>query len=215
MPPLVVPQVCRYAVNQTIGGQDVVNILDMQVDTTGSTTGRSDALFNVAGDILNAWSARILVNQSNQLSALSVSWLDLNTLDGNTGERSGTSANAWPKAGSLTGTGVMPAMVSLRADKATSGGRGTKRGRIYFAGMREDDTAPGVAMSWTSTIVRDWNAGLALFLQNINDQDAAGIPFDIQRQLVVVHAGLGTFSEVTGLSANPLISTQVRRGALR
>ena len=42
--PLIAPQCARFAVNAVINDRPCVNILDMQVDTTGSTTSRPAAL---------------------------------------------------------------------------------------------------------------------------------------------------------------------------
>ena len=215
MPVLVVPDVCRFSVHQSLGGQEVVNIIDMQVDTTGSEVSRSEALFDVAGDILNNWNDHILGGQINDLQAVSVDWIDLNSENGPTGSRSTTSANQWPKAGSDAGSSIMPGMVALRIDKQTAGGRGTKKGRMYLAGVHEDATPSADSQRWDPGYTSGWTGRVTDLLEGINDQDLGGIPLAVSRQMVVVHAKLGTYSEVTGLSANPYIATQVRRGSLR
>jgi len=215
MAPLVVPGVCRFSVHQSLGGQAVVNIVDMQVDTTGSEVGRADALFEVAGDILNNWDDHLLSLAVNELVAEEVRWLDLDSLTGPTGSRSSTDANVWPKEGGDITASVMPGMVAMRVDKRTTGGRGTKQGRMYLAGLNEVQTASGVALSWEPATVSGYNAALASFLSGINDQDIGGVPLAVQRQMVVVHGSTSTYSDVESLQVNPLISTQVRRGALR
>lgn len=215
MAPIVVPGVTRFAVNQQIGGQDVVNIVDMQVDTTGSQLDRGTANLRVAEDILDNWDDHILGNLVAELSGQNVSWLDLNSLDGNVGVTTVGKTTTWPKAGGVAGFPVMPAMIALRVNKATSGGRGTRQGRMYLAGASEDWTATGVSQSFTAAIVASWNGFLQLFLNGIND---AGISAEPQRQMVVVHdtiTAAPSFTEVTGLTADSRISTQVRRGSLR
>lgn len=211
----MIPGVCRFAVNQRIAGQQVVNIVDMQIDTTGSEVSRADAVFEVAGDILNNWTDHILTLQVDELQAESVSWLDLDSLSGSVGERTSTSAEVWPQGGTQTTQAVLPSLVALRIDKNTEGGRGTKKGRMYLSGMNEGATDAGVALSWSSGFLPAAQAGVDAFLAGINDQDIGGVPLAVQRQMVVVHATAGTYSEVRSLSVNPLISTQVRRGALR
>lgn len=215
MAPIVVPGVCRYSVHQRLGGQNVVNIIDMQIDTTGSNVSREDAIHGVAGDIINNWSDHILVEQRADLVAEEVRWLDLNSLTGSTGARNSTDGETWPKAGSLTGSAVMPAIVSLRVDKSTTGGRGTKRGRMYIAGVTEDATDAGVSQTWRQGVIDVWNDNLAEFLSGINDQDIGGLPLDVQRQMVVVHSVTETYSDVESLTVNPNIASQVRRGVLR
>lgn len=215
MAPIVVPGVARFSVIQSIGGQPVVNIIDMQVDTTGSPVSRSEALDIVAGDILNNWDDHILQAQRADISAQEVRYLDLNSLNGPTGSRSSTSANTWPKAGADSAGASMPAVVAMRVDKRTAGGRGTKQGRMYLAGIHEQGTDNGVTQTWNSSWITSFNAALASFLEGINDQDFGGVSTDIQRQMVVVHSTTQTYSEVLSLSVNPAVSTQVRRGTLR
>lgn len=211
----MIPDVCRFSVVQQLGGQPVINIIDMQVDTTGSEVSRADALHEIAGDILNNWDDHVLIEQRADVTALEVAWLDLDSLTGSTGTRSSTSANTWPKAGGYVSGSVMPAVVALRVDKNVDAARGSKKGRMYLAGMSEEATGTGVSQQWDANAVSVMNGAMADFLAGINDQDIAGIPLAVQRQMVVVHAAAGTYSEVSSLTVNPNVSTQVRRGVLR
>lgn len=213
MAPLVVPDVCRFTVNQTFEGQPVANIIDMQIDTTGSSTTRTDAIFNIAGDILNNWTDHVLQFQSNNLTAVDVSWVDLNTLTGSTGARSTTSDNSWPQAGPGAQS-AFPGMVALRVDKQVVGNRQARNGRMYLCGMSEDLTADSPANEWAPSTISSYQAEINEFLDGINDQDIGGIPIDIQRQLVVVHTvnGVGTgYSEVSNLLVRSRVASQVRR----
>lgn len=215
MAPIVAPKVCRYTVNQTLGGQPVVNVLDMVLDEGAEPQSREEQLFEVAGDILNNWTDHILAFQCDDLEAVSVSWLDLSSLAGSRGERTSTSTNTWPENGGNVTQAVMPAVVAARIDKSTSGGRGTKGGRMYLAGMPEARTPEGSALSWDSATVDLINDYLSDFLDGINDQQG---PYTDTRALCVNHTRDGEYigsSIVQTLTLNSLVATQVRRGALR
>lgn len=215
MPPIIVPNVARYTVNQSIGGQVVANVLDMHVVSNDPLVDREQALYDVAGDILNNWDDHIAVMQTRDLNLLSVSWLDLSSLDGTRGERTSTDATTWPSVGSASQTATMPGVVALRVDKSVVGTRGSRNGRMYLAGIPEEWTATGVTQTWTNAALGAWNGYLADFLNDINQ--TAGPDFQ-ERDLVVIHTvggAYGSVSKVLELTANPAVSTQVRRGLLR
>lgn len=216
MAPIVAPLVARFSVNQQLAGQQVVNVIDMQITNISPFETREDALFSKAGDILNNWSDHILAFQCDDIQALSVSWLDIDSLDGSRGERSSTDDHSWPMQGGNVSQGIMPGMVAARVDKATAGGRGTKAGRMYLAAMPEARTDDGSALSWSAGTVTTINEYLDDFLNGINGTEGAG-PLD-EGYMVVVHTRDGEWTDstpVTALTLNPLVSTQVRRGALR
>lgn len=215
MAPIVAPQICRYTVNQVIGGQPVANILDIRVFDENPLDTRENLLFEVGGDILNNWDDHILDFQINELQAISVSWIDLDSLDGSRGERQSTSANTWPKAGGNASDPALPAVTALRVDKGTTGGRGTKSGRMYIAGVAETHTPVDNTQSWSTEMREAVDARLEDFLSGIAGE--AG-PDGREQDLVVVHTRDGvyrSYSVVNSLACNPAISTQVRRGTLR
>lgn len=215
MAPIVAPDICRYTINQTLGGQPVVNIVDMWVISTNPLEDRATHLYEVAGDILNNWSDHVLAGQVDNLVAESISWIDLDSLDGVRGERSSTDDNDWPQSGGLTAQATMPAVVAFRIDKNTSGGRGTKSGRMYLSGIPEDFTDPNSAQSWGPTVVDGLNAQMASFLSGINNEEG---PDGKEQDMVVIHTRDGVYRDysiVTSLTANSAVSTQVRRGVLR
>lgn len=215
MAPIVAPNIARFTVNQAIGGQDVANVLDMRVTNINPLESRDQALFELAGDILNNWSEHIQAFQIDDISALSVSWLDLDSLTGTRGERTQTSTYEWPRNGRNVTDAAMPAVVAARVDKATTGVRGTRGGRMYISGCVEQWSAASVTMTWDSATQDSLNGFLADFLDGINDE--AGVNGRDQ-ELVVVHTRNGAYldySAVSALTLNPNISTQVRRGTLR
>lgn len=135
-PILVAPSVCRYTVNGTYLGRPVANILDQVIiDNVGPTT-RHDAIDDVAGDIIDAWSQHILSFVNTGYTATSVSWVDLDNANGETGSKSSTTDESWPQSG-LSDGDPYAASVALLVTKETSSGRGQRNGRMFIAGLDE------------------------------------------------------------------------------
>lgn len=177
--PFVVPGVCRYTINGTINDRTSANILDMQIDTTGTVVTRTEAVLEVAKDILNAWHGNVLAGLSAGAVATSVTWVDLDEADGSTGEITSTSSNNWPSGGPAGGE-TLPGATSVLVRKLTTSGRGQRSGRLYLAGMNEGAIQ---GQFLTAGAFAGLQTQFDNFANAINDQ---GI-FDIQRQLVVVH----------------------------
>lgn len=211
MAPIVIPNIVRYAVNGSYAGETVANILDMEVVVTSEPIDdRAEAIFEVAGDILNNWDDHLLNLATERYTATSVSWVDLNSFDGETGSRSSTSANTWPAPGRNTGTG-MPGNVSCRVEKNQSGGRRTRNGRMYLVGHSEQGTDVNSPNLWTSAHQAAVNETVSDFLDGINNE--AG-PDGREQALVVLHTPEGaavSSSLVTSLTCRPVVATQSRR----
>lgn len=213
MAPLVVPNVCRFSVVQSFEGEPVVNIVDMQVDTTGTPQSRADAIYEIAGDILNNWDDHILEYQTDNLTALRVDYMDLNSLDGVTGSRSTTSDKTWPAAGPTVASSF-PGMVALRVDKVVGGNRQTRNGRMYLAGITESATEDSPANQFSATFVSNMQGVIDDFLEGINDYEGSEFPLDRQQRLVVVHTvdGVGNgYTVVDRLVVRSQVASQVRR----
>lgn len=210
MAALVAPGCARFTVNAVYSGQPVANIIDMQVDTTGSPETREQALFDAAGDIINNWDDHVRALLCAPYVAQSVSWVDLNSLDGSTGERSTTSDTTWPAVGGSAAQ-AFPGSVALRIDKRQDGGRRARNGRMYLVGINEGGQGNGTNNTWDGGILTTFNTAMAAFLSGINDQLPGS---DVQKQMVVIHTVDGAFvsySDVTALQANPLVASQRRR----
>lgn len=216
--PFVVPNVCRFTVNGTLLGRPVANIIDMQIDTTGSPLDRGDDIFDTCGDILNNWHTQILSFVSNQYQATSVSWVDLDTATGTTGERSSTSAHTWPANGSGTSESYSPG-TSILIKKETGSRRGSKAGRMYLAGLTEGNVTGNSLSSGQQAAIQ---AKFDTLFTNLND--SSGTAHD--RNLVVVHILTrgastrpgrpgppltGDWSDLTAFSVQTLLATQRRR----
>ena len=209
---LIAPAICRFAVNGTYGGRAVVNIVDMQIDTTGSTLAREDACFQQAGIIINEWDDSILTNLESYYKANSVSWVDLNSEDGSVGERTSTVDTTFPQPGKRTGTAAMPGNVALRINKTIVAQRGQRQGRMYLAGVSEAMTNGSVPNSLEAGQIATWNTALAAFLGDIAQSDSD--PLSYNSKMVVVHTVDGvftTYSDVTALTVDEFLGSQRRR----
>lgn len=208
--PVVVPGVCRFAVNQRYGPQEVINILDMQIDTTGTIDSREEGIFNVAGDIINNWMDHISAQGVQGLVVENVSWVDLDSEDGSVGSRNSTSAWTLPDTEGYVGNGF-PGNVAVLVTKQVRGTRTSRNGRMYLAGADEAQTTAAAPSTLTASAITSYNAALALFLSGIND--AEGLD-DITRQLVVVsgaETASPTYNPVENLTVQATLATQRRR----
>lgn len=211
MPPIIAPGVCRFTVNGTYGGQVVANIIDMEIDTTGSIDSREDAIFAQAGILINEWSDSILEMLVPAYVATSVSWIDLNSLDGPTGNRTSTDQQTWPLGGQ-NAEGAMPGNVAMRVDKQTTASRGQRKGRMYLPGLSEAFTLPGTPNTIDPAQVGPINGLLQSFLGDL-EQTGTDIP-NYESRMVVVHTVDGVYesdSRVTALTVNTKVGSQVRR----
>lgn len=208
MAAIVANGVCRYAVHGLFAGRQVVNILDMKIDTTGVGTDRDEACFRQAGRILNAWNGNVLALLVNNYSAQSVSWVDLDELDGPTGQRTSTDTKTWPTSG-LSGNEALPGNVAIRINKITNSRRGSKQGRMYLCGADEFTTSDAAPNTVTETNQGLINAAMDTFLSEITSEE---VLYD--SQLHVVHTAAGVFttsSEVDALTVDATLGSQRRR----
>lgn len=217
--PLVVPGVCRYAVNGTVGTRTWSNIIDIDIDHDFGDPGadRATDVADMAKVVLEAWNDHIMPLQSNDLRLLNVSWTDLDTADGSTGETSvGIDTAAWPTDG---GSNIqsMPGCVAALVRKSIEGGRGRKNGRMYVCGVPDNATAVDFPNTMVAAVLALWEAGVDAFLARVNEHQAAPA---YQPELVVVHVTerdaeghptAGDFRPVTALTVDPTLATQRRR----
>ena len=219
MAAIVAPGVCRFTVNQTFAGQPVANIIDMRIDTTGSVISRHDAILDQAAKIIDGWDDRIRISQADDLSCNSVSWVDLDEADGETGERSVTSATTWPAVGG-GGSAPFSANVAVLITKTLEqSSRNRRNGRMYLCGGAETWTTAGAPNQVDAATRTTLNSNLALFLSGITSENGA---FGYDSDMCVVHTrNAGTpenpdivfdgNSDVLSLTVQPLLATQRRR----
>lgn len=214
---LIVPQVARFAVNQTLEGRAVVNVLDYRIDTTGSTMSRPDAVVGQAQSIASAWRARLRAYQVDDLSVNSVSYVDLNASDGVTGSIVNDGTNALPFPGTSVGT-PLPANTAALVTKAVTSARGRRNGRMFFSGVDEAATDSGNGNLLDSARVTALNTALGQFLSDTNELDTLGTAFESHMVVVSVTARdgqgnptAGVWADVQSLSVDNLLATQRRR----
>lgn len=207
---LVTPRIARFAVVQSFNGQDVINILDVDINTTSSVTSREEACFAVCGDILNNWNDHILPAQVNGLQAIEVRWVDLNSLDGSTGARSSTSAETWPANGGLTGA-PLPNNVTIRIRKNLQGStRVTRRGEVRLAGGEEAYTGPD-GITLTPATVSGLNDRWEDFKDGINGTRVVeGYEVNLAQVHTVNEEAVG-HSIISTFEVVPVVGTQRRR----
>lgn len=177
--------ICRFVVEQRLEGRDVVNILDYQIDTTGSTSTRAEAIEEMASIILQEWHDSIRPMQIDDLELRQVSWVDLDDVDGTTGSTvDGSGAAVWPSTGTSAGL-PLPANVAVLVHKNVIATRNTRSGRMYLCGWSEGISDAGNGNAVTAAELVTINTNLAAFLGDTN-QDS-GIPGSYQSFMAVVH----------------------------
>lgn len=216
MAKIVANGVCRFTVHGTTVDRPWAVILDMDIETTGGIESREDAIFAVAGDIINNWVEYLLPLQDSSGSLTGVSWVDLDNLNGTTGSRSNTSEHTLPLPGGSSGGLDSSATAVLVRKELAGAGRGSRPGRMYFpgpSGSAYEDNELG------SSSLAGWQTAFNSFFDNITDEGGLGMA---ALDLCVVHTpGISeyapgdtytaTSTHVVALSVQPRVATQRRR----
>lgn len=161
MPPLVVNGVARYAVIGSFVGTETATILDVQIDTTGTSTDRANAIDDEATVIVNAWVARLLVHQCDQWSMQAIRWVDLDSTSGSVGE----------KAAIHQGTNFsqpFPGNIAALITKQVGSSRNTRQGRMFFPGIPEDYTSDADPQHLTASVATTMGTNFELFRNDID-----------------------------------------------
>nr|CRY96610.1 hypothetical protein [uncultured prokaryote] len=211
---LVLDDICRYTMNHEFLGRPAISILDMHIIHTGDVS-RATACYNVAGDLLNNWTDHMMGIMSIDVSFESVSWVDLDSLDGSTGSRSTTDDNTLPEAGGATGEPIS-ASVALLVHKQATATRGQRQGRWFIPGATEQNVDGNII---TSSFVTAVNGNLGDFLDGVSDEN----PLEaVEKYPVVLHTeNQGTpeapvivatgASRIEALTVDPRVASQRRR----
>lgn len=191
--PLVAPGVCRFSIVAQNLGELCVNIVDVDIDAGVGTT-RNEAIFGVAGDILNNWTDHVMPLLSTTYVAFQVRWVDLNSAEGTVGSRSSTDAEVWPALGGV-GSPPLPASVYARAYKRlVDRVRGERQGMMRIGGLNEINTDAGNGNLLSNGFVEDLTNGLEAFKDGVNGGSVGG-----SINIVVVHTVAGVYSSHTVL----------------
>lgn len=206
---LIVPFVCRFYVDFTLGGRPASVIVDATIaDIDGS---RPVNIEKTARMILAAWHAGPRSRQSNQITCVGVSWLDLNSATGSTGQvTTGPGGTpSWPADGGFDAVS-MPSNVALRVDKLTLSRRGHRGGRMYVPGMPESDT--DVPNTVAASRVTAWQAEFTEFFNAINGAVVTGTTIVIGLSVVhVPQSGDPDWSPMNGYRVTSTVRSQGRR----
>ncbi len=210
------PGVCRYTVMGTVIDRPFANIIDIEIDTSLGTGTRSDAIWAIAGDILNNYYEIIAENLVPEVTFEAVRWVDLDAIDGETGERTSTSEHTLPLSGNSTGD-IDAGSISMLVKKNLVGSaRNARSGRMYIPGLG----AAGIENNQLSEATHSvWQTRMSQFHENITDE---ALIYDFTVDMCVVHTpgiseyGEGTVYEATSTHVSNLtverrLATQRRR----
>lgn len=193
--PLIVPGVCRFAINGVFEGQPIANILDVHIDgTIGSN--RTANILDQAHIIVSAWADQVLDYVTASYTAESVSWLDMDSANGSTGSTSDGTGTDFPRAGQHPNS-PMPANVAWAIDKEISSLRGLRKGRMYVCGVPEGQQVGGSPNEILAATVAGFQTNMDQFLSDVNQSVSFNGNYD--SEIVVVH------TKNTGTEADPVI----------
>lgn len=215
--PLVVPGVVRFTVHGRYGNRDVANIYDVDINTRLGAS-RIDAINDLAGRLINAWTDEVLDWVASAYSARSVTWVDLDDDEGTTGERTSTLQHDWPIAGG-NDTDAMPGNVSILIRKVTDGQRGSRNGRMYLVGVPEEATTaadPNQLFDAYVGSVNDYMQDLLTEIDgdhplNIGSYDANSVVTHITSRDSAGNPATGIGHTITRLVCQQTLATQRRR----
>lgn len=214
--PLVAPDVCRYTMNGLWAGRQVANILDMVVDPSGTVLdGRDAAIEHVAGVLLDEFATWVVGALTVDYQFTSVSWVDLNSATGSTGERTSTDARTLPIVGGAGGAAAT-SNVAMLVKKVTTSARGQRAGRWYLPNPGEVQINEN---ELEATFRGEVQGNLNTFLENITE---TGVAASWPRFPTVVHTrNIGTPSnpnieyvdntQITTMQLQSRLATQRRR----
>lgn len=214
-PPLIYNSIVRYTYNSTYAGRDVANVMDMAVIPAGATT-RPVAIQRVAECLIDAWWDLLNLGPINTgFQTNSLSWVDMNSTSGSTGNTNAGFLHTLPKTGESDGN-RMPGNVAYRVNKSILGSRGKRSGRMYLAGVNEEATAKTNPNVLTSAYATDLGGKIATYFNAI-DETFTGVvtcyPVVTHTEEqgdppVIVAAG---FSTVTSFLVDTTLGSQRRR----
>lgn len=203
--------IVRYAINgRWSNGRPVVNILDMSVRQNPNfppepiiDEDRFDNVREKAIDIANNWRDHLLPNLTTAYTLENVSWVDLSSANGSTGE---TSPDEGPQSGALGADSSVPQNTLLITKVEGARTRGTRPGRWYLSGVPEGkiDNNGIVDPVWRTQM----DNALEDFRTGIEDQ---GVADDVWGVPVVVHEKSATAGEITAFRTSAKIGKQGRR----
>jgi hypothetical protein len=182
--PLVYAGVCRFTVHGHFGGVQVANVLDMHIDSQNGSN-RGDNILDQAKVIVDNWANHMMQVPSNTYTADRVSWVDLNSVDGETGETAEGTAHNFPASGGYPNA-ALPANVALVITKQVASARGKRKGRLFMVGLPESYTLSDQPNVVDPTYITNTQGHVNSFLSGINQSAGIG-GGNYDSELVVCH----------------------------
>lgn len=169
---LIAPSVARYTINGTYLGRPTANIIDMFIVQEVGILDRDDRVAQLAEFIRVQWNDRILPAQSTSFTAESVSWVDMNSVDGTVGVVTGSGGTAWPNQGETGGNPYSGSVAALITKQAVAR-RGQRQGRMFLPGLSESYVSGNeLDATWLNPL----NGQLAQFVADLSATDV--LPFE-------------------------------------
>lgn len=203
MSTLILANACRYEMQFEYLGRQGENIIDMLIDP--GTDSRDAAILSIGKKIIDSWTLNVLALLSNALTATNLHFTNLVAADASTGDITAGFTRSLPFSGELP-SDPLPSNVAIRVDKQILGVRGARSGRMFLAGVPENQQASG---QLSPASVANMNAALAQFLTDISITSA-----EYNCLPIVIHQpqiGAPTDSFVTGYSTLQPLHSQGRR----
>lgn len=214
--PIVAPDVVRYSINGNYLNRPAVNVLDMVVRSQDSEAQpRDEIIESVAGRLINQWVDNVMTRFNASYSFESVSWVDLNSVDGQVGSRTSTDEYTLPRAAVGAGQPLTAALAML-VEKVTQRQRGSRPGRWFLPAFTEGDINGNI---WESGTLVATNAALSNFLEEMTETGLGNEQYYFPTVVHTRNEGTPTNpnivyvnnTQINDLQASGRVSTQRRR----
>lgn len=207
MAPLISPDTARYAIEATYLDQPVVNVFDF-VGHDNSGTGADPSVIQTTGRaLIDNWYDLCQGALVSGYRVDNVRVTGLNSDDDYVGDITAGNDHPLPFTGGAGGDGA-PGSVAARVNKGTNGGRGTRSGRFYLAGV------PMSAIDG-NTLTAAYVSGLQDLVDTfLSEMTKTGTADVVQYFMTVIHLRGSVYqgnSQVTSLSAQTRLASQRRR----
>lgn len=199
MPPVVASDTIQISMlGRWTNGRPVVNVLHFRIDAEAGSVEIEDEV----QDVVQNWQSQLMDNFANNYTFEGARWMDLRSLDGDTGVVPPDPAER------TTGDALQEAAdpsTSILVHKNVTAGRSTRSGRMYLPAPPEGQIDENGVISGAN--LAGYNADMAAFLANTTQ---GGIGEAVNRHMVVLHSD-GSTSRVSSLVVDPLVANQRRR----
>lgn len=205
---LVAPNIVRYTIVGTLGGEDCMNVFDIRI-TEDVLEGREDAIPRVAGDLLNQWSDEIIPFLAAGYTATEVRWVDLDSAAGGTGSVSSTDGTTWPESGGSPDPALPNHTYAKMVKNLENKTRQQRNGALRLGGIVEAATAAGSPNTISAGSRSAYDAAFEALKDGIQEGGVTG-----SINLVVVHTVdlvFSGYSEIASFSCAPVVGTLRRR----